>query len=137
MANTINVVNGADLELRPAREQSTDEMRAKLSDAELDSLARTYFPGQDDEPQLFERVLDPGVIVDPHAHEVDQIMFVLEGELRFGAQVCAAGTAVHIKGNSLYGFRAGPEGARFLNFRPRADPTHIVKKDFLAMRRDA
>lgn len=132
MASNLTFVDGSTLEYQTAREISPPEMLAKLSDAELDSDVRNFFPGSETEPQLFERRLDPNVVVDPHAHEVDQIMIVLEGELRFGNQVCSAGSAVHIKGNSLYGFRAGPEGVRFFNFRPRADRTHIVKADFMA-----
>ncbi|MHB1090687.1 MAG: cupin domain-containing protein [Ilumatobacteraceae bacterium] len=131
---TLTIRKSADLEFLRARDVSPEELRHKLSDAELDSDVRTFFPGSETEPQLFERKLAPGVVVDPHAHEVDQIMVVLEGELQFGAQICPVGTAVHIKGHSLYGFRAGPAGARFFNFRPRADRTHILKDEFLSSR---
>jgi hypothetical protein len=37
--------------------------------------------------------------------------------------------------HTLYSFRAGPDGARFLNTRPRADSTYITKDELVAMRK--
>ena len=99
--------------------------------------SRNFFPGASDELQLFEVRVPPNAVVQPHAHHEDEIMYVLAGELRFGSTVLTAGGSVCVKGNTLYGFSAGPDGARFLNFRGRRDFSYVSKADFLAERRDA
>jgi mannose-6-phosphate isomerase-like protein (cupin superfamily) len=93
-----------------------------------------YFPGGPDECQLFEVRCDPDKQFNPHAHEEDEIMFVLEGELHLGRQVFYAGSALFIPGRTLYAFRSGPEGLTFLNFRPRADRTYISRAELVAAR---
>jgi hypothetical protein len=85
--------------------------------------------------QLWEVAIDPDVDVAAHAHEHDEVIFVTDGALRFGAQECPVGTAVFVQGGSLYGFQAGPTGATFLNFRAHADRTYIPKAEYLAASR--
>ena len=85
--------------------------------------SRFHHPGSPDELQLFEVVFPPDTEITPHAHDEDEIVYVLEGELHLGARVLTPGMSVYIPGRTLYGFRAGPEGLRFLNFRPREDLT--------------
>ena len=62
------------------------------------------------------------------------MIYILEGEIIFGNRSFGPGSTISIPGNTLYGFRAGPEGLRFLNFRPRADTTFITKEQFSAAR---
>ena len=45
-----------------------------------------------------------------------------------------AGSSFFIPGNTLYGFRAGPEGCRYLNFRAQADSTYFSKEDIVEAR---
>jgi quercetin dioxygenase-like cupin family protein len=97
---------------------------------------RMYFPGGTDELQLFEARADAGLVVEPHAHSEDEIIFVLEGELSFGSQVYPAGSSAYIPNHTLYGFRAGPVGARFLNFRRVADYSFISPTEYLQSRRN-
>jgi len=92
--------------------------------------SRTFHPGAEGELQLFEVNLSPGVTAESHAHEQSEIIYVLEGQLRFGATVLNPGDSVQIEGMTLYGFEAGPEGVRFINFRPRQDLT-FYKRDEL------
>lgn len=80
--------------------------------------------------QLFELRLEPGTQGESHAHVEDEIIVVVEGELRFGAHVLGAGSSVMVPGGTLYGFEAGADGCRFLNFRPRADGSYIPKAEF-------
>lgn len=106
-----------------------------IPERELASTAvRVHHPGRDG-LQLFELRLDPGTRGEAHAHVEDEIIVVVEGELRFGARTLTAGSSVMVPGGTLYGFVAGPEGCTFLNFRPRADTTYITKAELLADRR--
>ena len=81
--------------------------------------------------QLFELRLDPGTRGESHAHVEDEIIVVVEGELRFGARTLGAGSSVMVPGGTLYAFVAGPDGCTFLNFRPRADSSYIPKSEFV------
>ena len=45
------------------------------------------------------------------------------GQNPFGSHVVRAGESMYVTGGTVYAFRAGPEGLRFFNFRPRMDVT--------------
>ena len=62
------------------------------------------------------------------------IIAVVQGALHLGRRVCGPGSSFFIPGNTLYGFRAGPEGCRYLNFRARADSTFFTKEDIVDAR---
>lgn len=81
--------------------------------------------------QLFELRLEPGTRGESHAHVENEIIVVVEGELRFGARTLGAGSSVMVPGGTLYGFVAGPEGCTFLNFRPRVDSSYITRAEFV------
>ncbi|HZP28332.1 MAG TPA: cupin domain-containing protein [Acidimicrobiia bacterium] len=110
------------------------EMRAKLGDGDLGTAVRTYHPGSESELQLFEVAVEPDALIGQHAHGEDEIIYVLDGELRLGRQVLTRGASVYIPGGTLYSFRAGPEGLRFLNFRARQDRTYLTKQELVANR---
>ena len=93
-----------------------------------------YFDGSDTEPQLFEVFLPPNYVAEPHTHSRDEIITVLEGELDFGAHKLTRGAAVSVPADTLYGFRVGPEGVRFLNYRSRGGADYQTKEMFLANR---
>jgi quercetin dioxygenase-like cupin family protein len=111
-----------------------DAMRAKLSEGEIGTSTRFYHPGSDTDLQMFEVTVKPGDLIDQHAHDEDEIIYVLEGEMRLGSRVVGPGGSAHIPGRTLYSFRAGSEGLRFLNFRARADMTYISKEELMAQR---
>jgi quercetin dioxygenase-like cupin family protein len=96
---------------------------------------RVHHPGGDDDLQMFEVRVPPGYVVEAHAHDEDEIIFVLEGEMVLGARVVKAGSSAMIPGKTLYGFSAGPDGLRFLNFRARRDTTFHTKEQFMAQRK--
>jgi redox-sensitive bicupin YhaK (pirin superfamily) len=102
-------------------EQDTQEMRM-------------YFPGGPEDLQLFEVRVQPGGRTQAHAHTESEIIYVLEGDVEFGGRSFPAGSAINVPGETLYSFRAGPNGLRFLNFRGRRDFTFISKDDFMAER---
>lgn len=54
---------------------------------------------------------DPGVIVERHSHMSDHIVFVLEGEVMIGDQLCTKGMHVTLEKGAVFGpLIAGPEG---------------------------
>lgn len=52
-----------------------------------------------------------------HSHSEDEIIFVIDGEIRLGNRLCGPGTALAIAADTLYSFTAGPQGLSFVNFR--------------------
>lgn len=133
----------ARIELRPFAETEDvvvgstprSESSAKLSDEELLCSVRRYHLGTDAQPQLSEITVPPGVTLPSHAHATDEIIYVTHGELHLGRQVLPAGSSVYIPGDTLYSLRAGPEGLRFLNFRPHRDSTYYTKEEVVARKR--
>lgn len=99
------------------------------------SRVKIHHPGTAVEPQLFEVEAERDLELASHAHESTEIIVVLEGELHFGSRQCPVGSSILVPGGTLYSVRAGPEGARFLNFRGAADYTYVNKEGFLAARR--
>jgi len=120
----IQFFRGDDQPYHRSKDVVPSELAAKLSGDELESRSRTHHPGSDELPQLFEVVAIPDAVFHAHSHDVDEIILVADGELRAGSQVLRPGESMFIPGGTLYSFRAGPEGLRFFNFRPRADHTH-------------
>jgi len=112
-----------------------DTLKAQLTDAEVANTAVRFHQGLPGRLQLFEIRLEPGLEISTHAHADDEIVVVTAGELHFGRRVCGAGASVFIPGNTLYGFRAGSEGCRYLNFRAQADSTFFSREDVVEARR--
>jgi hypothetical protein len=55
---------------------------------------------------------DPGMVVRRHGHFSPHVVFVLEGEVRFGGRRCLAGTHIVLPLGAAFGpIVAGPEGA--------------------------
>ncbi|MFA5883289.1 MAG: cupin domain-containing protein [Acidimicrobiia bacterium] len=100
------------------------ELAAKLSEGELAGETRSHHPGADDRLQMFEVRAPAGAAFNPHSHDEDEIILVVEGELHAGSQVLTPGESMYVPGGTVYAFRAGPEGLRFFNFRPRIDVTY-------------
>lgn len=75
-------------------------------------LHENTLPGMADEgaPEVAER----GV----HAHSEDEIIFITQGSMRLGNRLAGPGTALAIAADTFYSFTPGPEGLRFINFRP-------------------
>jgi redox-sensitive bicupin YhaK (pirin superfamily) len=112
-----------------------DTLKARLTAEEVADTSVRLHHGLPGRLQLFEIRLEPGLEISTHAHADDEIVAIVEGELHVGRRVCGAGTSIFIPGNTLYGFTAGPEGCRYLNFRARADSTYFTKDDVVDARR--
>jgi hypothetical protein len=65
----------------------------------------------------------------PHHHTQDEIIFVLEGELRLGAHRCPAGTAISIPARMRYSLRSDGKAFKFLNYRRDASRFAAVGRE--------
>ncbi|MDE2405671.1 MAG: hypothetical protein KGM17_13470 [Sphingomonadales bacterium] len=66
-------------------------------------------------PGLPPDTLDSGAGV--HCHSEDEIIFVIDGEIRLGNRISGPGTALFIAAGTMYAFLPGPAGLHFINFR--------------------
>ena len=130
---TIRFFQPSEHDFVPTRELASEASRGSEAGREGTAI-RFRYPGSESEAQLFEVRCEPNLEIPVHAHAEDEIIVVVDGELHFGARVCCAGASVYIPGHTLYGFRAGPAGATFLNFRPRADGVYLSRDEFLALK---
>jgi quercetin dioxygenase-like cupin family protein len=92
-----------------------------LAESELDSSMTFHEFGNEKELQLAELNFIPGAEAVIHKHDNDEIIYIVSGEMHFGNKVLKAGSSIYIQGNTFYGFTAGPEGLRVVNFRATAD----------------
>lgn len=69
---------------------------------------------------------DPGFLTERHGHLSDHIVYVLQGEVTIGDEVCGPGTNVVLDRGAVFGpIEAGPDGALMLEVMmgdPRAVP---------------
>ena len=69
---------------------------------------------------------DAGMLVERHGHLSDHIVYVLEGQIRVGDEVCTSGTNLVLEEGATFGpIEAGPDGALLLEVMmgdPRAVP---------------
>ena len=77
--------------------------------------------GTETAPQLVELRMRPDEEIQLHCHDEDEIMYVLSGQMRIGSRTVGPGACIYIAGGVFYGFKAGPEGVHFLNFRRGID----------------
>jgi hypothetical protein len=55
---------------------------------------------------------DPGMVIERHRHMSDHVVFVLEGEITIGDQLCTKGMHVTLEEGAFFGpIVGGPEGA--------------------------
>jgi redox-sensitive bicupin YhaK (pirin superfamily) len=111
-----------------------DSLKQRLTAAEVADTSVRLHHGAPGKLQLFEIRLEPDLEITTHAHADDEIIAVVEGALHFGRRVCGAGSSFFIPGNTLYGFRAGSDGCRYLNFRAQADSTFFTREDIVETR---
>lgn len=114
-------------------EDTTIEEANQESDERM--CHRLHHPGSENELQMFEVRVPPNHVVESHAHDEDEIVYILEGEMILGARVLKAGSSAMIPGKTLYGFSAGADGLVFLNFRAHRDVTFHTKEQFMAQRK--
>jgi mannose-6-phosphate isomerase-like protein (cupin superfamily) len=108
-------------------------MRNHIDPTELQGHLAFHEAGSDTDMQLTEMRLDAHTLIAPHAHDEDEIFFVVEGSLHWLDRALAAGGSLYIPAGTTYSFRTGDAPTRLLNFRARADhsfiPASLMEKD--------
>jgi len=112
-----------------AREALADAPPGHFSEGEISAHYRMRDLGTDQHPQLMEMRYEPHAEIQVHAHDEDEIVYILAGEMHLGGRVLGPGSTLSIAGGTFYGFKAGAEGLQFLNFRPRQDTTFHTKRE--------
>jgi uncharacterized cupin superfamily protein len=107
------------------------EVASRMSRAEREADVRIVHTAPNG-LQMFEAKIAPNEEISLHAHAEDEIIYILEGELLIGRKRLGVGASVFVAGNTLYGFRTGPNGARFLNFRGRANTSFITREEYMS-----
>jgi mannose-6-phosphate isomerase-like protein (cupin superfamily) len=131
---TLTFFDSDSSEWLSAEATAPENMRARMSEGELASEARFPHPGDEHRLQMLEARIPPNTQLAPHAHEADEIIYVVQGEMHFGSRVLGPGSSVYIRGMTLYQFASGPDGLHFVNFRGYRDMTYFPKEEFLARR---
>ena len=62
---------------------------------------------------VYHETAQPGDRVKPHRHGTFQVNYILKGELQYGSQRITPGMGSFTP-NTLYSWRAGPEGAEWI-----------------------
>lgn len=101
--------------------------------APVEGSHRLRHAGSASDPQMVEVEIYPGVTIPVHAHETGEFFYIVQGQMEFGRHTLLPGDSIYVPGLVLYSFRAGPQGVRFINVRPRQDLTHFYKKDIDAL----
>jgi len=60
---------------------------------------------------------EPNFTMPSHYHDTDQIVYVVEGEMRQGGRILRPGSGYFTRAGTPYGFTVGPAGCRILEFR--------------------
>jgi len=128
----VRIQTETDIDWLVTRDSVFPENSANFSEGELSASYRIREPGGNELPQLMELRYQPNAEVQVHAHDEDEIIFIVGGEMHLGSRVLGPGTSIAISGKTFYGFKAGPAGLQFLNFRPRQDTSFYTTKESLA-----
>lgn len=131
----VSIVHADDRQKVMAALGLPEEIQRNMSQGELDSERWPYFPREGETLELYEVHLHPHTEVNSHAHTEDEIIYVLDGEIRVGRRVLGAGAALYVEHDTLYAFSAGASGVRFLNFRPRPGAGYLTKSAVVGQRR--
>jgi quercetin dioxygenase-like cupin family protein len=110
------------------KDMATPEIAETLDPDEANTLINIHAEGSDDSLQLFEVKLPAGTKQRVHAHQHDEIIYVVGGTMRVGQRTLKPGSSLFVAGETFYSFEAGPDGLHFLNFRPCKDISYILPK---------
>lgn len=80
---------------------------------EYKGLGRTYPIVLSPEMTVLKYIANPNVGIGPHHHGVNQLIYVLKGELHMGTNVLTAGMGYYHPAKK-YSWKSGPEGVEFL-----------------------
>ncbi len=69
-------------------------------------------------PWVFVQSLEANLVAPVHSHTQDEVIYVLEGDMKVGKKVLGTGSVLYVEKDTQYGFTVGDSGVRFLNARP-------------------
>jgi redox-sensitive bicupin YhaK (pirin superfamily) len=130
----VKVVEADSIPWQLVADAVAPEVAVRMSRAERDADVRIMHSNADG-LQLFEARIAANEAIALHAHAADEIIYILEGELQIGRKRLGPGASVFIAGDTLYSFRSGAAGVRFLNFRGRSNTSFITREEYLAAHR--
>ena len=85
-------------------------------------------------PWIHIHHIEPDKVVPPHSHDVDEVLYILEGEVTLGDRLCGPGTVLFIKQDTEYGFTVGDHGVRFMAVRPGQVGTKFAGEESYVVR---
>ena len=113
------------------------ESLGEFAGPELSSTIFIHERGDAQTMQLAEVRYLPRISIKAHAHDVDEIHYVIEGELQIGSRAVRPGGSVFIARDTLYTLKTGEHGARFLTFRAVGDLSYVTEQMWNARRAGA
>ena len=116
---------------------ATEENKARYGEGELTSSNRPILPLDGESLQLFEVKLDPDTEIQPHATARPRSSSSPRERSCSGPSAARSGPPSTSTPTPSYGFRAGPEGCRFYNFRGVPAAQYLTKDELVAQRRSA
>ena len=123
-----------EIDWKRLRDLYPPEMAREISDEELDSSLSYHESGTDGSLHLSEFDYQPGASFDLHAHDQDEIIYVIGGSMLLGNRTLAPGSSVYIAKDTLYGFAAGEDGLRILVFRSDGRVKYCSREDYMRLR---
>jgi quercetin dioxygenase-like cupin family protein len=130
----VHVHPSDDIDWVTLRSLYPEHMAARMDDAELDSTMSWHEAGTDGSLHLTEYKYLANANFSLHAHDLAEIIYVLEGTMILGNRELGPGSSVYIGADTLYGFSAGDEGLRILIFMADGRAKFFSKDDYLRLR---
>jgi len=132
----VRIVEADAIAWQPVADAVAPQVAARMSRAEREADVRIMHASVGG-LQLFEARIAPNEEIALHAHAADEIIYIIEGELQIGRKRLGPGASVFVAGHTLYGFRSGAAGVRFLNFRGQGNTSFITHEEYLAAQANA
>jgi hypothetical protein len=105
---------------------------SRVERSERDGVSAALLAGQGCatcELWLHENRFVPGGLPNEvHCHAADEVIFVTAGTMIAGRRALRRGAALAVAANTYYGFGVGPDGLRFINFRPAASAYAMARE---------
>jgi hypothetical protein len=115
----------AELRITRVDEIPWQEVKAQQHGDRRVSVWEKYLEWTPELMVLYARY-DPGMLIERHGHRSDHVVYVLEGQVTVGDEVCGPGTNLVLEEGAVFGpIEAGPDGALMLELMlgdPRAVP---------------
>ncbi len=98
------------LAFRHIDQEEWQEVKAQLHGDRRVSVWEKYVEWTPERLAIYAKY-DPGMVLERHSHMSDHIVFVLEGEVTIGDQLCTKGMHVMLEKGAAFGpLVAGPQG---------------------------